>query len=111
MGSSVFIVTHITYYDQDRSVDEIGVYPSRELAEEGLVKYIRRYWNRIGGVPWSDAKPDGKSFYLDNPEDQALWDKCEIEYVANTSTEDIIKEFFNRRHMHGDYEIKEMKVG
>ena len=39
VGSSVFILTHTTYYDQDSSVEEIGVFPTRELAEEGLIKY------------------------------------------------------------------------
>jgi len=110
VGTTLYQVNITTYYDEDSNTETIGVWPTEELAKDGLVVYIIRQWFELGlGAPWHDDHPDGHSFYLDDPKEQILWEKAKDNYLNKKSNDEIIEKYFSG-FMTGTLDIKKLKI-
>ena len=109
-GTTLYQVNITTYYDEDSDTQTLGVWPTEELAKEGLVVYIVRQWFELGlGAPWHDDHPEGHDFYLDDPKEQILWEEAKDNYLKDKSNDEIIEKYFSG-FMTGTLDIKKLKI-
>lgn len=109
VGTSIYMVTITTYYDQDSSTENIGAYPTQELAEIGLANWIAKQWGNGLAAPWHGDHPNGRDFYLDLEEDKRLWEIAKVNYLNEKTPEDIIKKYFSQ-YMSGTYRIEKVVI-
>lgn len=109
VGTSAYMVSITSYYDEDSSINNNGAYPTKELAEVGLANWIIKQWDMGLSAPWHDDHPNGREFYLDDKEDVRLWEVARINYLHGKSTEDVIKKYFSQS-MSGTYSIARVVI-
>jgi len=109
-GTTLYQVNITTYYDEDSNTQTLGVWPTEELAKEGLVVYIVRQWFELGlGAPWHDDHPERHDFYLDDPKEQILWEEAKDNYLKDKGNQEIIDKYFSDFTV-GTLDIKKLKI-
>lgn len=108
VGTSAYMLS-VAMDSYDSSMDIVGAYPTKELAEVGLANWIIRHWDAGFAAPWHNDHPNGREFYLDDKEDARLWEIAKVNYLHEKSTKDIIEEYV-AQSMSGPYKIQKIVV-